>query len=106
MMRQYVQDLLERAKVAEEDREAEEMRLVQLLTDRVFQEVLEALPEEDVGEIEREMKITGEFSEDKLNSMMFTAGLRPESIVGKVVREIEREYLGVEAEETETEEER
>lgn len=88
----FVRGLLERNKVPEAEREAEQERLEQMVLARILDEALAALPEEDIAELEAEEEISSE----KLNSMLFEAGVRPESIMSKVEREAEREYLGVE----------
>ncbi len=92
----FVLDLVERNKVPEAEREAERERLEELVVEKVLDEALAALPEENVAELEEDLEKDGEVNEDKLNSMLFAAGVRPESITGKVFRDVEREYLGVE----------
>ncbi|MBQ1528222.1 hypothetical protein IIZ77_01070 [Candidatus Saccharibacteria bacterium] len=92
----FVRSLVERNKVPEAEREAEEKRLEELVMEKILDEALAALPEENVAELEEDVEKDGEVDEDKLNSMLFVAGVRPESITGKVFREVEREYLGVE----------
>lgn len=92
----FVRDLVERNKVAEAEREAEEKRLEEMVMEKILDEALATLPEENVAELEGDLEENGEVDEDKLNSMLFVAGVRPESITGKVFREVEREYLGVE----------
>ena len=92
----FARDLVERNKVPEAEREAEEKRLEEMVMEKILDEALAALPEENVAELEEDLEKDGEVDEDKLNSMLFVAGVRPESITGKVFREVEREYLGVE----------
>lgn len=92
----FARDLVERNKVPEAEREAEQEKLEALVTEKILDEALAALPEENVAELEEDLAKDGDVDEDKLNSMLFVAGVRPESITGKVFREIEREYLGVE----------
>ncbi len=93
---EFVRSLVGRNKIPEEQREAEEMRLRDLIAEKVIAETLAALPDEDLDEIEKELDEKGELSVEKWNSMMFVEGIRPESIVGKVFREVERDYLGAE----------
>ena len=100
-IREFVQGLVERNKVPEEQRVAEVERLEDLVREKILQETLTALPEEDLDEIEEVVKDGGELSVEKWNSMMVMEGIRPESITDKVFREVEREYLGVENVETE-----
>ncbi len=92
----FVRSLVERNKTPEAEREAEEKRLEELVVEKILDEALAALPEENVAELEEDLERDGDVDEDKLNSMLFAAGGRPESITGKVFREVEREYLGVE----------
>ncbi|MBR3232901.1 hypothetical protein IKF74_01275 [Candidatus Saccharibacteria bacterium] len=92
----FVRSLVERNKTPEAEREAEEKRLEELVVEKILDEALAALPEENVAELEEDLERDGDVDEDKLNSMLFAAGVRPESITGKVFREVEREYLGVE----------
>ena len=92
----FVRSLVERNKTPEAEREAEEKRLEELVVEKILDEALAALPEENVAELEEDLARDGDVDEDKLNSMLFVAGVRPESITGKVFREVEREYLGVE----------
>lgn len=99
----FVRGLIERRKVAEGEREAEQKRLEELVAEKILEEALVALPEENIAELEDEVATNGRVSEDKLNSMLFVAGVRPESVVGKVFKDVEREYLGAEnVEEEET----
>lgn len=99
----FVRDLVKRNKIPEDQREAEEKRLEEVITEKIMEETLAALPEEDLDEIEKELEDKGELSVEKWNSMMFVEGIRPESIISKVFREVEREYLGTEnVEEEET----
>ena len=98
---EFVRGLMERNKVTETEREAEQKRLEELVVQKILEEALTALPEEDIAELEDELEANGEVSDDKLNSMLFKAGVRPESIVGKVFKDVEREYLGMENEESE-----
>lgn len=100
-IREFVQGLVERNKVPEEQQAAEVERLEDLVREKILQETLTALPEEDLDEIEEAVKAGGELSVEKWNSLMFMEGIRPESITDKVFREVEREYLGVENVETE-----
>ena len=100
-IQEFVQGLVERNKVPEEQQAAEVERLEDLVREKILQETLTALPEEDLDEIEEVVKDGGELSVEKWNSMMFMEGIRPESITDKVFREVEREYLGVENVETE-----
>ena len=95
-IREFVRGLIERAHVKEEDRAKEEERLFDLVHEKMLDEILMALPEEDLDEIERTLDAEGDVPMEKLNSMMFVAGVKPESVTGKVFTEIEREYLGVE----------
>ncbi len=92
----FVLDLIKRNKVPEAEREAEREKLEALVMEKVLDEALAALPEENVAELEEDLEKNGDVDEDKLNSMLFVAGVRPESITGKVFRDVEREYLGVE----------
>ena len=98
---EFVRGLMERNKVTETEREAEQKRLEELVVQKILEEALTALPEEDIAELEDELEANGEVSDDKLNSMLFKAGVRPESIVGKVFKDVEREYLGMENVESE-----
>ena len=98
---EFVRGLMERNKVTETEREAEQKRLEELVVQKMLEEALTALPEEDIAELEDELEANGEVSDDKLNSMLFKAGVRPESIVGKVFKDVEREYLGMENVESE-----
>ena len=100
-IREFVRGLVERNKVAEDEKETEEERLAKLVEDKIFEEILQALPEEDLDEIGGNIAETNDFPEEKLYAKMFENGIRPESIVDKVLREIEREYLGVENVESE-----
>ncbi|MBR2862488.1 MAG: hypothetical protein IKB97_02865 [Bacteroidaceae bacterium] len=93
---EFAQDLVERNKVPEEQRDAEVEKLEGMIRERVINETLTALPEEDWDEIEETVENEGELSVDKWNSMMFMERIRPESITTKVFREVEQEYLGVE----------
>ena len=97
----FIKSLLERNKVPEDQREAETKKLEDMITERIFRETLDTLPDEDLDELEKALEESEEFPLDKWNSILFMEGIRPESIVGKVFREIEREYLGAENVETE-----
>ncbi|MBR2587150.1 hypothetical protein IKE71_02120 [Candidatus Saccharibacteria bacterium] len=101
--REFIASLVVRAKVPEGERAAEEERLEKMILDRIFEEALATLPQEELDEMQKSLDETGDFSEDKIYAAMFKMGVKPESIVSKVLREIEREYLGaenVESEET------
>ena len=89
---EFAHDLVVRNKVAEAEQGAEQEKLEQMIVTKILDEALTALPEDDIAELEAEEEVTSE----KLNSRLFVAGVRPESIIGKVFREVEREYLGVE----------
>ena len=93
---EFVRDLVERNKVAESDREAEQERLKELVTQKIMEEILNSLPEEDLDEIEQSLDEDGNIPVEKLDSMMFLEGVRAESIVRKVFKDVEREYLGIE----------
>lgn len=97
----FVGDLLERNKVPEDQREEEQKRLEEMVMERIYKEILDALPDDALDELEEVTDNSEEFPIDKWNSALFTEGIRPESIVGKVFREFEREYLGAENVETE-----
>lgn len=97
----FVQSLLERNKVPDDQRENEQKRLEEMIIDRINKETLEALSDEAIEELDEATKDGEEFPIDKWNSVLFMEGIRPESIVGKVFREVEREYLGTENVETE-----
>ena len=97
----FVRSLLERNSVPEDQREEEQRRLEEMIIERINNEVLEALSDDAVEELDEVTKEGEEFPIDKWNSVLFMEGIRPESIVGKVFREVEREYLGVENVETE-----
>lgn len=103
-IRDFVASLIERAKVPEDNRAEEQDRLEELVYQNLFREILASLPEEDLDEIEKTIDEEGDVPPEKLNSMMFIAGIRPESITGKVLKEIERDYLGIEGEEADDEE--
>ena len=103
-IRDFVASLIERAKVPEDKRAEEQDRLEELIYQNLFREILASLPEEDLDEIEKTIDEEGDVPPEKLNSMMFIAGIRPESITGKVLKEIERDYLGIEGEEADDEE--
>lgn len=90
----FARSLVERAGVAEGEREAEAERLKEKIVGRILDEVLTALPEEDLDEMQAAMDETGELPLEKWNSMMFMEKIRPESVAGKVFREVEQEYLG------------
>lgn len=99
----FARSLMERSKVPEDQREAEQQRLEETINERLIGEVLAALPDEDLDEIEGALNEEEGLPIEKWNSMMFMEGIKPESVVGKVFREVEREYLGaenVESEET------
>lgn len=100
---EFVADLIERAKVPDEKRAEEQERLEELVYKMTFDEILESLPEEDLDEIEKTIDEDGDVSPEKLNSMMFIAGIRPESVTGKVFKEVERDYLGLEGEDIDDE---
>lgn len=102
-IREFVRNLVERKGVAETERETEEARARELLEDKVRDEILAALPDERVFELEDELDENEEISQEKLNSILFEEGIRPESVAGKVLKEFEQEYLGVENEEEEEE---
>ena len=93
---EFAQDLVERNKVPEEQRDAEIEKLEGMIREKILNETLTALPEEDWDEIEEAVKDEGELSVEKWSSMMFMERIRPESITTKVFREVEQEYLGVE----------
>ena len=97
----FVQSLPERNKVPDDQRENEQKRLEEMIIDRINKETLEALSDEAIEELDEATKDGEEFPIDKWNSVLFMEGIRPESIVGKVFREVEREYLGTENVETE-----
>ena len=99
-IREFVRGLIERNKVADEEKQAEQERLEQLVVDKVFDEMLGALSEEDLREVEQSVEDES-LNIEKLNAMMFVEGIRPESITQKVFRDVEREYLGVENVESE-----
>ncbi len=100
---EFVADLIERAKIPEEQRTEEQERLEELVYKMTLDEILDSLPEEDLGEIEKTIDEEGDVAPEKLNSMMFMAGIRPESVTGKVFKEIERDYLGLEGEDVDDE---
>ena len=97
----FVDGLLERNRVPEEQREAEHNRLEEIVTKKIFDEILSALPDDQLEELEKATDESEEFPIEKWNSALFMEGIRPESIVSKVFREVERDYLGVENVETE-----
>ena len=100
---EFVDGLIERNKVPEEQKDAERKRLEDMIMKRIFDEILETLSDEDLDELDEATKDDADFPLDKWNSVLFTEGVSPKSIVGKVFREVEREYLGaenVESEET------
>ena len=97
----FVLSLLERNRVPEDQREEERKRLEEMVIERINREMLDALPDDVLEELDEATKEGEEFPIDKWNSVLFMEGIRPESIVGKVFREIEREYLGAENVETE-----
>ena len=90
----FARSLVERAGVAEDQREAEAEKLKEEIVGKILDEVLTALPEEDLDEIQASLDETGELPLEKWNSMMFMEKIRPESVAGKVFREVEQEYLG------------
>ena len=92
----FVESLIERNKVPENEQEAERERLKKMISERIMDEALEALPDDDLEEIEETLNRGEEPTFDRWNSMLFMAGIRPESIKEKVFRDIEREYLGIE----------
>lgn len=98
---EFVRGLLERNKVPDDQREAEQKRLEEMVVERINHEILEALSDDALEELNEAAGDDGELSIDKWNSVLFMEGIRPESIVGKVFREVEREYLGAENVETE-----
>lgn len=98
---EFVRGLLERNKVPEDQRGVEQKRLEEMIIERINNEMIEALSDDAVEELDEATKEDGEFPIDKWNSVLFMEGIRPESIVGKVFREVEREYLGAENVETE-----
>ncbi len=98
---EFVNSLIERNKVPMDQREAEQKRLEEMITKRVFDEILDALPDDSLEELDEATTNDGDFPLDKWNSVLFTEGISPKSIVGKVFREVEREYLGAENVETE-----
>ncbi len=98
---EFVNSLIERNKVPMDRREAEQKRLEEMITKRVFDEILDALPDDSLEELDEATTDDGDFPLDKWNSVLFTEGISPKSIVGKVFREVEREYLGAENVETE-----
>ncbi len=98
---EFVRGLLERNKVPDDQREAEQKRLEEMVVERINHEILEALSDDALEELNEVAGDDGELSIDKWNSVLFMEGIRPESIVGKVFREVEREYLGAENVETE-----
>ena len=57
---EFVHDLVERNKIPEGQREAEELRLKDLIVEKIIEETLAALPDEDLDEIERELDEKGE----------------------------------------------
>ena len=97
----FVRGLLERNKVPDDQREVEQKRLEEMVVERINHEILEALSDDALEELNEVAGDDGELSIDKWNSVLFMEGIRPESIVGKVFREVEREYLGAENVETE-----
>ncbi|MBR3131036.1 hypothetical protein IKG31_00450 [Candidatus Saccharibacteria bacterium] len=98
---EFVNSLIERNKVPMDQREAEQKRLEEMITKRVFDEILDALPDDSLEELDEATTDDGDFPLDKWNSVLFTEGISPKSIVDKVFREVEREYLGAENVETE-----
>ena len=102
-IRDFVAGLVERAKVPEEKRADEQERLEELVYKAMFSEILSSLPDEDLDEIEKMIDEDGDISPEKLYSMMFIARIKPESITGKVLKDVERDYLGFEGEDVDDE---
>jgi hypothetical protein len=93
---EFINGLIERNKVSEPEREAERARLEELIEQKMMNEILTALPDEAIEELKKSLGGDDEAMVDEILSKIAEAGIQPESITGKVFKDVEREYLGVE----------
>jgi len=93
---EFIDDLLERNKVDESEREEERARLEDMVEQKIMDEILMSLSDDNIEELGRGLDGDDDALTEKILTKMSEEGIRPESVVGKVFKEIEREYLGVE----------
>ena len=96
--KRFVEEMVKRKGIPEVEKEAEEKRLLGLLEEMVQDEIVAALPEEKLDEL-NQLLDSEDFSEEKLEAILQASEMTPEEAAKKVLEEFYREYLGLDMEE-------
>lgn len=96
--KRFVEEMVKRKGIPEAERADEERRILGLLEEMVQDEIVAALPEEKLDEL-NQLLDSEDFSEEKLEAILQASEMTPEEAAKKVLEEFYREYLGLDMEE-------
>ena len=96
--KRFVEEMVKRKGIPEAERADEERRILGLLEEMVQDEIVAALPEEKLDELNQLLE-SEDFSEEKLEAILQASEMTPEEAAKKVLEEFYREYLGLDMEE-------